>query len=114
MQKILIKMLAVTLLAGCAYQPEVQQGNVVTEEQLARLATGMTSQEVRIVLGAPLLQDPFHGSRWDYYYSRTQGDLLHNRYRVTLFFDSDRLSRIEKSGQPPEHQYPFERSEGTN
>ena len=47
----------------------MQQGNVVTQDSVSKLKKGMTKSEVRQVLGTPLLMDPFHGNRWDYFFS---------------------------------------------
>lgn len=63
-------------LAGCSFKPyriDIQQGNVVTAEQFAQLKLGMTREQVRFLLGTPLLTDIFHDTRWDYYYRMDQG-----------------------------------------
>jgi outer membrane protein assembly factor BamE len=74
---------------------DVQQGNLVTQEMVSQLQPGMDRQKVRYIMGTPLIVDVFHQDRWDYYYSfRPGGGELEQR-RVTLFFDSDRLARIE-------------------
>jgi Small protein A (tmRNA-binding) len=61
----------VLLLNACAYvyQPDVQQGNYVTEDMLNNVELGMTKLQVEYYLGRPLIQDPFHNDRWDYFYS---------------------------------------------
>jgi outer membrane protein assembly factor BamE len=75
MRAFLIPLLGATLLGGCAlsrqstddflglitpYRIDIVQGNVVTKEQLAQLRPGMSRNQVRDVLGTPLLTDPFH------------------------------------------------------
>lgn len=107
MQKILITLplLATLILAGCAHKIEIQQGNVVTLEQLAKLEPGLNRRQVRTLLGTPLLIDPFHPDRWDYYYSRSRGKELKERYHLSLFFSGDRLERIEKEGEFSAEEY---------
>ena len=68
------------LLTGCAveryfleYRVNVQQGNVVEQKNIVQLKPGMTRDQVRYVLGTPLLQDPFHANRWDYVYRYEDG-----------------------------------------
>ena len=68
------------LLNGCAveryfleYRVNVQQGNVVEQKNIVLLRPGMSRDQVRYVLGTPLLQDPFHASRWDYVYRYEDG-----------------------------------------
>ena len=106
MQKILISLAVLSLmLGGCAHKIEIQQGNVVTQAQLAGLHTGMDSREVRSLLGTPMLTDPFHPDRWDYFYSMRQDDEVLERYKLTLYFSGDQLSRIEKKGSFPVEEY---------
>lgn len=63
--------LLVLSTAACgfrSYRIDIQQGNVVTPEQYAQLRVGMTSDQVRFLLGTPILTDVFHDKRWDYLY----------------------------------------------
>lgn len=96
MQKFLI-LLAVTLFLGACsiYKLDVQQGNLIDEEVVAQLRPGMDRQQVVYLMGTPLLQDPFHADRWDYFYRlrNGEGDVV-DRQRVTLHFNGDRLARI--------------------
>ncbi len=86
------------LLAACmrTYKLDIQQGNVVSQKQISQLQRGMTKREVRYVLGTPLVTDPFHDHRWDYYYSYKPGSASDpNERRVTLVFDGDRLDHVD-------------------
>jgi outer membrane protein assembly factor BamE len=93
-------LLAVLLigLSGClsVHKLDVQQGNVVTQEMLEQLKTGMTRSQVRFVLGTALIADPFHADRWDYvyYFRKGRGGAVEQR-RLTLLFRGDALVRIE-------------------
>jgi len=106
MQKILIYLALLLSLSSCAHKIDIQQGNVVTEEQLAQLEIGMNWQQVRLIMGSPLLTDPFHHNRWDYYYSMRPGREPVERYRATLYFDGEALTRIEREGPIPEEDRP--------
>ncbi|MGH8757269.1 MAG: outer membrane protein assembly factor BamE, partial [Burkholderiales bacterium] len=58
------------------HKMDVQQGNVVTEDMLGKVKSGMTKSQVRFALGTPLISDPFHAERWDYVYRfRKDGEL---------------------------------------
>jgi outer membrane protein assembly factor BamE len=63
---------------------------------LSQLRPGMTRDQVRFVLGSPLVVDVFHGNRWDYVFQRA---LEYNRgteqRKVTVFFEDEKLKRIE-------------------
>lgn len=93
------------LLAGCSnvpvlpslqpYKIEIQQGNYVTQDMIAKLKPGMTRSQVRYALGTPLVVDPFRSDRWDYVYMlQKQGNLVEQR-NVTVIFKGDALDRIE-------------------
>jgi len=103
MRKLLI-VLAV-LAAGCSRVPmipgitahkiEIQQGNYLTQDMVAKLKPGMTRSQVRYILGTPLLADPFHADRWDYVYQmQRKGETVEFR-RIFLLFEQDKLARIE-------------------
>lgn len=95
MRSTAITLCASLLLAGCIYKIDVQQGNVVVQEQLERVKPGMSRPEVRQVLGTPLLADPFHANRWDYFfYNEKRGREVEKR-RITIHFQDDKVLRID-------------------
>ncbi len=94
------------LLAGCSgwsnpidkispYKVDVQQGNDINQDMLARLKPGMTPSQVRFVLGTPLLVDPFHDNRWDYVYRLEKAGKLIEHRRVTIVFENEKLKALE-------------------
>ena len=87
-------------LTGCVYKIDVQQGNLVTQESVAKLKKGMTKSEVRQLLGTPLLTDPFHANRWDYYFSTAQRGKTTERTRFSVFFDNDKLVSVTGDVKP--------------
>jgi len=94
--RIIFPLLAAAALAcsGCIYKLDVQQGNVVTQESVAKLKKGMTKSEVRNTLGTPLLMDAFHGNRWDYYFSSLERGRTVERTKFSVFFENDRLLSV--------------------
>ena len=79
-----------------AYKIDIQQGNVLTQEMVAQLKPGQTREQVRYILGTPLLADIFHQQRWDYVYSYRNGRTGRSRTRqFSVFFDKD--NRLEKA-----------------
>jgi outer membrane protein assembly factor BamE len=73
------------------YQIDIRQGNYVDQAMVSQLRKGMTREQVRFVLGTPLLTDPFHADRWDYVYSYTPGGGEEQRRALALFFVDDKL-----------------------
>lgn len=77
------------------YSIDIRQGNYVTQEMAAQLTPGMTEEQVRFIMGSPLLVDPFHANRWDYVYRfAKQGQVTESR-RITLMFKDGKLSSVE-------------------
>ena len=100
---LIVGALALLLLSGClrVYKIDVQQGNDLSEKQLDALEVGLNRQEVRALLGTPLIDDPFRQDRWDYYYTFKEGRSNEaTRRRLTLFFDENVLARIEGRIEP--------------
>ena len=61
----------------------------------------MTKDQVRFVLGTPLVADIFHEDRWDYVYRRQrQNSTQVEERRVSVFFDGDKLVRLEGDVMP--------------
>lgn len=87
------------------YRVDIQQGNVVTQDQIERIQPGMHRLQVRDVLGTPLLSDAFHPDRWDYVFTlRQQGRPLQRR-SVVLVFDGDLLKTIDTPELPSEREF---------
>jgi outer membrane protein assembly factor BamE len=76
------------------YKLDVQQGNVVTSKMLLQLRPGMTQSQVRFIMGTPLIQDSFHGKRWDYVYQMRENGKITEQRRVILDFEKDVLKTV--------------------
>lgn len=106
-QQIFSLMIACSLLSGCAldslpfvYKPDIHQGTIITQEMVDQLRPGMTRRQVQFLLGSPPLVDPYHPDRWDYIETVKPGGGEVQRQRVTVFFENDRLTKIEGDLQP--------------
>lgn len=84
-------------MAGCrlVYTPDVQQGNILTKENVAELKPGMTKRQVLLLLGTPSVNSPFQHDRWDYVSTQQHrgGEIKIRTY--TLTFNNDTLVRTE-------------------
>ena len=87
-----------TTASGCVYRANISQGNIVEEEDLDQVAIGMTRNQVRFLLGTPMVSDPFHQNRWDYVYYVKIGrnDATAKRW-VTILFDDETVSEIQRN-----------------
>jgi outer membrane protein assembly factor BamE len=92
---------AMTILlvsSGCVYRANISQGNIVEEEDLDQVEVGMTRNQVRFLLGTPMIDDPFHQNRWDYVYYVKIGrnDATAKRW-VTILFEDDTVGEIQRN-----------------
>jgi len=88
---------------GCVYRMAVQQGNFLDARQVTQVQVGMTRAQVRFLLGTPMLPDAFEKDRWDYLYTLQVRALKKpQRQRLTVFFEGDKVARIENDGAPTE------------
>lgn len=95
----------VVLLSGCVshlrpYKMDVRQGNYISAEMREKLKLGMSKQQVRYVMGTPLLVDAFHGDRWDYRYRLAEHGTVVEQQGMTLYFEGDTLARIDDAAMP--------------
>jgi outer membrane protein assembly factor BamE len=69
------------------YRITVVQGNFVSAEAAAQMQVGMSRDQVKTLLGTPLLADMFHADRWDYifYFKRGSTSVVQQRDFVVNF-----------------------------
>lgn len=73
----------------------VQQGNLLPAEKIERLHTGMSKQDVAILMGTSLISPTFNNNRWDYAYTWRRGTGSLEVRHLSLYFKGERLSSIE-------------------
>ena len=114
-----LSLAAISLLGGCAalqntdslfglitpYRIDIVQGNAVTREQAALIKPGMARLQVRDILGTPLMTDPFHADRWDYYFSLRRPGTDVQRRSVVVMFDGDAVKSIDAPALPSEREF---------
>jgi outer membrane protein assembly factor BamE len=87
------------------YRVEVVQGNFVSKEQVEQLRPGLSRQQVRELLGTPLVTDIFHAERWDYIFTLRRQGVPDQARRLTLYFKGDLLERSEGDEMPSESDF---------
>jgi outer membrane protein assembly factor BamE len=87
------------------YKIDVIQGNFVSREQVEQLQVGMTRDQVKGVLGTPLMASLFHADRWDYVFTLKRQGVEPQSLKYTVFFKDDLLERFEGDAMPSEAEF---------
>ena len=92
---VIISLLALTVASGCAYRSTVSQGNLIDQEDVDQVELGMTKNQIRFLLGTPMIDDPFNAERWDYVYFIKIGrkDAAQKRW-ISIVFEDELVSEI--------------------
>lgn len=97
------------LLSGCTtildrlpgiYTLDIQQGNVIDQIMVDQLKPNMSKRQVTYIMGTSMLKDVFHEERWNYPSSRQKEGGQRKQKKLSLFFDEDKLIRIQGDFQP--------------
>ncbi|MEY4652875.1 MAG: hypothetical protein RI884_1456 [Pseudomonadota bacterium] len=120
LRRLVLGLAACAALAGCGtvdratqrlagvvqpYRVQVVQGNFVSREQVALLRPGQSRQQVREILGTPLLTSVFHADRWDYVFTLRRQGIEPQAYRLTVHFTGEALARFEGDTMPTEAEF---------
>lgn len=87
------------------YKVEIVQGNFVSKEQVQALQPGMSREQVRQILGTPLVTDMFHAARWDYVFTMHRQGVPPQERHLTVFFKDDAMDRFEGDTMPSESEF---------
>ena len=75
---------------------DVPQGNFVEQDKINQLRPGMNKQQVKFLMGTPMLDDSFHHNRWDYLYRFKPGYGEITTHQATLYFNEEgKLDNIQ-------------------
>jgi outer membrane protein assembly factor BamE len=119
MKAILLSAVAL-ILAGCSsfdsatmrlaqvvkpYRVDMVQGNFISREAAAQVQPGISREQVRLLLGTPLIQDVFHANQWSYVFYLRRGDsALVQQRQFTVTFDGDVVVRAQGDDLPSEYE----------
>lgn len=78
-----------------SYKLKVIQGNELDARAVVSLQPGMSRDQVQLLLGTPLLRDPFHRDRWDYTFNIARNGVIADQRTLTLHFSNNQLVRAE-------------------
>lgn len=87
------------------YKIDVVQGNFVSKEQVQALQPGMSRQQIRDILGTPLVTSVFHADRWEYVFTIKRPGVDPQVRKLTAFFNGDSFARAEGDEMPSEAEF---------
>jgi outer membrane protein assembly factor BamE len=111
---VLCSVLASLAAAGCTasnpnssgmfspYRIDIPQGNYVTLEMLDQIKPGMSRDQVRYALGAPLLKHTFRDDRWDYVFRYQHANGAVDLRRVAIRFKDEQVVEIVQPDALPQ------------
>jgi len=101
MKNIVLLCISLIFLSACArtfdggykvpllYEIDIQQGNVIEQDMINKLKPGMDKNQVKFIMGTPVIIDPFHNERWEYIFSFQEGGGVREQRHITLHFNED-------------------------
>lgn len=97
---ILFLYLNIVLIGGCSlhpYQPDIQQGNLISSSAKEQIKVGMSKQQVENILGEPVLSPTADNNRRVYVYTfqHNGGEIV--RKKLNVYFRNNRVSHISMS-----------------
>ena len=76
------------------YRTDLPQGNYLTQAMVDQVKPGMTREQVKFALGAPLLTPVFRTDRWDYVFRYQRANGSSELRRVTVRFEDDKVTEV--------------------
>ena len=96
-----ISVVAIALsLSACSswvYRIDIPQGNYLEQKSIDKIQVGMTKEQVKFVLGSPVMIDAFDKDTWNYVYRFKSGrsEKLNMQKSFTVKFEDDKLISAE-------------------
>ena len=83
------------------YKLDINQGNYLSQDMVDRLKVGQTRQQVKQILGSPLIVSIYRENRWDYSYEFMRQGVVVEQRKFTVYFVDGKLARWEGDEMPP-------------
>ncbi|PKH86567.1 outer membrane protein assembly factor BamE [Colwellia sp. Bg11-28] len=70
---IVITALTLSACSSWVFRYDVPQGNYLEQKSIDKLQVGMTKEQVKFILGSPVVVDAFNNDTWNYVYKLKSG-----------------------------------------
>jgi outer membrane protein assembly factor BamE len=94
---IIITALTLSACSSWVFRYDVPQGNYLEQKSIDKLQVGMTKEQVKFILGSPVVVDPFNHDNWNYVYTLKSGrdSKFNQKKKFILTFVDDKLTAAE-------------------
>ncbi|MFQ3266199.1 MAG: outer membrane protein assembly factor BamE [Colwellia sp.] len=95
---IIVTALTLSSCSSWVFRYDVPQGNYLEQKSIDKLQVGMTKEQVKFILGSPVVIDTFNDNTWSYIYKLKSGRNrdFDQRKEFIINFSEDKL--ISASG----------------
>ena len=85
--------LSLSACSSWVYRIDVPQGNYLEQKDIDKLQIGMTKEQVKFILGSPVLKDSFNDETWHYSYIFKSGrnEKYNTRKDFTINFKDNKI-----------------------
>jgi len=85
--------LSLSACSSWVYRIDIPQGNYIEQKSIDKIQIGMTKEQVKFILGSPVLVDTFDNDTWNYVYRFKSGKSkkLDTQKNFTIEFKDDEL-----------------------
>jgi outer membrane protein assembly factor BamE len=85
--------LSLSACSSWVYRIDIPQGNYLEQKTIDKIQVGMTKEQVKFILGSPVIVDIFDKDTWNYVYRFKSGrnEKLDSQKHFTIKFADDKL-----------------------
>ncbi|MEW6981721.1 outer membrane protein assembly factor BamE [Colwelliaceae bacterium 6471] len=107
--RVIVIFFAVTLSAcsSWVFRIDIPQGNYLEQKDIDKLQIAMTKEQVKFVLGSPVVVDAFENDTWHYVYRLKSGrsESLNTQKKFIIKFEDNKLVSASGDFELPESFY---------
>jgi len=89
--------LSLSACSSWVYRIDIPQGNYLEQKSIDKIQIGMTKEQVKFILGSPVMIDTFDQDTWNYVYRFKSGrsEDLNMQKNFTILFEENKLVSAE-------------------
>lgn len=90
---IIVAALTLSACSSWVFRYDIPQGNYLDKKSIDKLQVDMTKEQVKYILGSPVVQDAFNDDTWNYIYRLKSGrdEKFNTQKKLVIKFVNDRV-----------------------